>query len=154
MVCPSLLFLEWLFFGTLFYAPLLVSLAVGLAATLFRYRGLRSSLPEPYGGGKASTIDASKVERSGYLVILGGIFFMVVFIGSFYLFPSEYVAIFVLAFGLMAGLPLNEIVFFGLVARLEMKSRSRIFAVTEEASEGGKTVLVKTVELAPRSSSD
>jgi|GEM_PF-706592 hypothetical protein len=154
IVCPSALYLGWSLFGYLFYAPLLASLAVALVIVWFRMRGLRSALPEPYGNGRVSTIDASAAARTGFLIILGGILLMVGVMGSFYFLPSEYMALFVLVFGLMAGLPLNEIVFFALVTGLERKSRSRIFAVTEETSESGRTVLVKTVELAPLPSPD
>jgi hypothetical protein len=150
VVCPSALYLGWQFFGNLFYAPLLAALAVALAPTWFRMRGLRSSLPEPYGNGRVSTIDASAAARSGLLIVLVGMISMVGLMGSVFILPP--VVFFVLVFGLMAGLPLNEVVFFGLVTRLERKTHSRIFAVTEETSESGRTVLVKTVELTPLSS--
>lgn len=149
VVCPSALYLGWVLFGDLFYAPLLASLAVALALVWFRMRGLRSGLPEPYGNGKVSTIDAASAARSGMLIILGGILSMVLLLGSVYFLP--WLAFFVLVFSLMAGLPLNEIVLFALVARLERRSQSRIFSVTEETSQNGKTVLVRTVELAPLS---
>lgn len=154
VVCPSALILGWSLFGYLFYAPLLASLAVALAVVWFRMRGLKSALPEPYGNGRVSKIDARTAVRSGVLIILAGVLSLVVFMGGFYLLPSEAFFLFVLVFGLMAGLPLSEIVFFALVTRLERKSKSRILAVTEETSENGKTVLVKTVELAPLSSPD
>jgi hypothetical protein len=152
VVCPSALYLGWYLFGYLFYDPLLASVAVALVVVLFRMRGLRSSMPEPYGNGRVSTIDANTAARSGLLIVLAGMLSFVAIIGGFYFLPSEALALFVLIFGLMAGLPMNEIVYFALVTRLERKSRSRIFAVMQETSESGRVVVVKSVELAPFSS--
>ena len=84
--------------------------------------------------------------------MLGGILCLVVVMGSVIFLPP--VAFFALVFGLTAGLPLEELVFFALVARLERASRTRIFSVTEETEEGGEEVLVKTVEMVPRHARD
>ena len=130
------------------YAPLLAAIGISLSVTWFRFRSLRSMMPEPYGGGKRSSIDAKKAARSGILIVLGGILTLVVVMGSVFVLPP--VAFFALIFGIMAGLPLEELLFFGLVTRLEKKSETRIFSVTEETGEEESTVLVKTVEMIPR----
>lgn len=121
---------------------------VSLSVTGYRFRSLRSGMPKPYGLGKPSSIDAKSAARSGLLIVLGGIFCLVVVLGSVYFLPP--VAFFALIFGLMAGLPLEELVFFALVTRIERASRTRIFSVTEETEQGGEEVLLKTVEMIPR----
>jgi hypothetical protein len=146
LVCPSALYIGWLFFGYYFYVPLLASLAVALALAWFRMRGVSASLPEPYGKGRTTTIDADAAARSGLLVVLAGILSSVGLMGTVFFLPAD--IFFVVVVGLMAGLPMNEIVFFALVARIERKCRSRIFSVTDETSQGGKDVLAKSVELA------
>lgn len=146
LVCPAALYVASLFFGYYyFYMPLAAVLVVALAAAWFRIRGLRSGLPEPYGRGKASTTDAKGAARVGLLIVLGGVLCTVVLLGSAYFLPPP--VLFALVFGLAAGLPLNEIVFFILVTRYERISESRIFLVTEEVEDAGKSALVKTFEL-------
>jgi hypothetical protein len=67
--------------------------------------------------------------------------------GTVFFLPAD--IFFVVVVGLMAGLPMNEIVFFALVTWTESRYQSRIFSVTDETSQGGRDVLVKSVELAP-----
>jgi hypothetical protein len=148
VVCAGALLLAGRFFLGYFYAPLAATLAVSLSVTWFRFRGLKSGLPSPYGQGRATSIDAKKAARSGLLIVLGGVFLLVVVFGSVNFLPP--IAFFALIFGLMAGLPLEELVFFGVVTRLEETSKTLIFSVTEETVRDGDTVLVKTVEMAPR----
>ncbi len=145
-VCSAALYLAALLFGYLdFYMPFAAVLVIALAALWLRARGLRSGLPEPYGKGKVSTTDTKRATRVGLLIALGGALSTVVLLASvFFLPPAVFIAV---VFGIMAGLPLNEVVFFALVARYERISKSRIFLITEETEEGGKTALVKTFEL-------
>ena len=147
-MCTGGLYLALTIFGSLFYAPLLVALVVALIPVWYRMRGVNASMPEPYGRGQVKTIDSASAARSGLLITLGGIVAMVGLIGSVYLFPDpqEY---FALILGLTAGLPLNEILYFSLVYRLERRSKSRILVITEETSQNGKEVLFKTFELSP-----
>ena len=146
VVCPAALYLASLFFGYYyFYMPLAAVLIVAFAVVWFRTRGLRSGLPQPYGKGRASTTDAKKAVRQGLLIVLGGALATVGLLGSVYFLPPP--VFFAVVFGLAAGLPLNEIAFFVLVTRLERKSESRIFVITEEAEEGGEAALVKTIEM-------
>jgi len=135
------------FFPHDFYVPVTAALVVSLSVTWFRFRGLRSGLPSPYGRGRSSSVSARSAARSGILLMLGGVLSLVLVLGSVYFLPP--VAFFGLVFGLMAGLPLEELVFFGLVTRLERASDTRIFSVTEEAGDEGDLVLVKTVEMVP-----
>jgi hypothetical protein len=126
--------------------PLAVVLVVAFAAVWLRVRGLRSGLPEPYGKGKASTTDAKRAVRLGLLMVLGGVLCTVVLLGSVYFLPPA--VFFAVVFGLTAGLPLSEIVFFVLVTRYERISESRIFLITEETEgEEGRATLVKTFEM-------
>lgn len=146
VVCPSVLYVGWLSFYD-FYVPLLASLAVAFVLAWFRMRGVSAALPEPYGRGRIVTIDANATARSGRLVVLAAVLSLVGLMGTVYILPPD--IFFVVVIGLMAGLPMNEIIFFGLVTRTESKCRSRIFSVTDETSQGGKDVIVKSVELAP-----
>lgn len=115
------------------------------AAVWIRTRSLRAGLPEPYGKGKVSTIDAKKATRDGLLLALAGALATFGVLGSVYVLPP--VVFFSLVFGLAAGLPMSEIVFFAVVARLEKASESRIFRVTEETEDEGKPALVKTLTM-------
>lgn len=145
-MCPSFLYFGWLSFYD-FYIPLLASLTVALVLAWFRMRGVRAALPEPYGKGRTKTIDADAAARSGLLIVLAGILSLVGLMGTVYILPPDIFLVVVI--GLMAGLPMNEIVFFALVTWTESRYQSRIFSVTDETSQGGRDVLVKSVELAP-----
>lgn len=149
VLCPCAVYLGWRFFGYELYLPLLGSLAVALSLAWFRMRGVSSSLPEPYGKGRMTTIDAEAAVRSGLLLVVGCTLAIVGLMGSVYFLPAF--AFFAVVIGLTAGLPMSEIVVFVLLTRLERKSRSRIFSVIEETSRDGKDVLVKSVEMAPLS---
>ena len=68
----------------------------------------------------------------------------VIFGGAFVLPAFEY---FVLVFGVCAGLPLNEVLYFALVTSIERRLRTRIYVITEETVRDGREVLVKSVDL-------
>lgn len=132
------------------YAPFLIAALVALGVSLFRLRGVRSGLPLPYGKGTVTRIDARRTARDGLLMVFGTLLLTVALFGSVFV-ASPTVLFFPVAFGLMLGLPLSEVIFFGLTARLESLSGSRIFLITEETTEEGKAVLVKSIELKPAS---
>jgi len=151
LVCTAALYLAGLLFGLYdLYIPLAAILLTAIAVVWLRARGLRSGLPSPYGRGKVSKTDAKRAIRQGLLIILGAALSTLVLLGSVYLLPAA--AFFAVVFGLMGGLPLNEIVFFVLVARYERVSGSRIFMVSEEREESGESAVVKTYEMRPRRS--
>jgi hypothetical protein len=127
--------------------PVVAALVVSSSVTWFRFRGLRAGLPRPYGHGRASSVDARSAARSGVFIALGGIVSVGAVLGSVFVLPP--VVFFALVFGLAAGLPLEELVFFTLVTRLERGSKTRIFSVTEETGRDDDVVLVKTVEMVP-----
>jgi hypothetical protein len=145
LVCLVALYFAFLVFGYYLYVPLGAAVIVAMAAVWVRNRSLRQGLPEPYGKGKVSTIDAKKATRQGILIMLVGAFATVGLLGSVYLLPP--VVFFTVVFGLAAGLPLNEVVFFALVARLERTSESKIFLITEEVENKGEPALVKTYRM-------
>ena len=126
--------------------PLSAIIAVGTVVSWVKLRGLRDGLPEPFGKGKVSIIDAKSAARSGMLVTLGGVFLTIGVLGSVFIFPPE--AFFAGVFGLTGGFPFAQILFFVLVYRLERAGKGRIFTVTEETEEDGRSVLRKSVELA------
>ena len=147
-VFSAAVYVGWeLLFNSL-YEPLAAAAIVALLVTLFRFRGLRSGLPTPYGRGRVSIIDEKSAYRSGLLLVLGGFVSMVGLVASVAVIPPE--LYFVLLMGIIAGLPVSQAVFFALVAIVEARSRSKIFWVTEETTKHEKTVLVKTVEMVPR----
>ncbi|MGD0476593.1 MAG: hypothetical protein ABSB29_00310 [Nitrososphaerales archaeon] len=141
-------YVGWKLFLNYLYEPLAAAAVVALLVTLFRFRGIRSGLPAPYGRGRVSIIDEKAALRSGVLIVLGGIISMVGLMASVFLIPPE--QYFVLLIGVIAGLPLSQAVFFALVAIVEAGSRSKIFWVTEETKKDERAVLVKTVEMVPR----
>lgn len=153
MVCASALIFagSQVFFFYQFYLPIVATASVCGIVSWFRVRGLRMALPEPYGAGRVSTIDAKSTVRSGLMIVLGGVLALVVLLGSVYLLPPH--VFFAAVFGLVAGLPLSEVVFFLQVALLEKKANGRIFSISEESRRGDEPVLVKTVELVPSSDS-
>ena len=147
-VFSAAVYVGWeLLFNSL-YEPLAAAAIVALLVTLFRFRGLRSGLPTPYGRGRVSIIDEKSAYRSGLLLVLGGFVSMVGLVASVAVIPPE--LYFVLLMGIIAGLPVSQAVFFALVTVIEARSRSKIFWVTEETTKEEKTVLVKTVEMVPR----
>jgi hypothetical protein len=151
VVSFAVVFLGWELFVGKLYEPLAAAGAIALLVTWFRFRGLRSGLPSPYGQGKTSVVDEKVAMRSGVLIVLGGILSVVGLMASVFLFPPEYY--FVLLLGVIAGLPLSQVLFFALVSGVESKSRSKIFLLAEEKTKDEKTVLVKSIEMVPRAQS-
>jgi len=150
VVCPVALAMGWLVYQGGFYAPLLVALVVGVGLTYARMRGMGSSLPEPYGRGRITTIDSNAAARSGMMIVFGGILLMFGVVGSVFILPPfEY---FAMVLGLSAGLPMSEILVFATITRLERKSRGQIISITEEAVQDGRDVLLKSIELNPYAS--
>ncbi|MGD0395403.1 MAG: hypothetical protein ABSB26_00650 [Nitrososphaerales archaeon] len=147
-VCPAALYLASGLPFDGFYEPLSATLLVSIAVSWYRVRGLRRSLPEPYGRGGVTTVDPDSATRSGLLITLGGAVLMVGLMGSVFFLPP--VAFFAVVFGLTAGLPLSVIVFFVQVSRLERISQGRIYSVIEETEVDEETVLRKTCEIVPR----
>jgi hypothetical protein len=147
-VFSAAVYVGWALLFNSMYEPLAAAAVVALLVTLFRFRGLRSGLPTPYGRGRVSIIDEKAASRSGVLLVLGGFISMVGLMASVVLIPPE--LYFVLLIGVIAGLPVSQAVFFAVVAIVEARSRSKIFWVTEETTKDERTVLVKTVEMVPR----
>jgi len=145
LVSAGGLYLSVWAFGYLAYLPLTVSLLVALVAFAYRTRGLRSGLPEPYGRGKATTTDTAHATRIGLLMTLGGVLVTLFLFGSVFFLPPIFFL--TVVFGIIVGLPVNEIAFFGLVERYEWKTETRIFQVTEETEHEGRAALVKSLEM-------
>lgn len=152
VVCPVALYLAAGFPFDGYYEPLTAVLLVSLAASWLRLKGMRQHLPKPFGRGEASIIDARAMTASGLFITLGGVVFLVGLLASVRFLPpnADWVP-FAIVFGLAAGLPLSEIVYFAQVTRIERTSGGRIYSVTEETEEDGRTVLRKTLELTPAS---
>lgn len=129
------------------YLPVAVGAAIALAVLGLRLRGLRSGLPEPYGKGSVSRIDAKAAARSGLLFAVLGIVAIVGVFGSVFFLPA--IAFFSLVFGVTVGLPMEELLFFSLVSRIERASGTRIFRVTEEVGQGGEEILENSIVMIP-----
>jgi hypothetical protein len=71
------------------YLPLGVALVIALAVFAYRSRNLREKMPEPYGKGRTSTVDAKAALRSGILLSVGGGLSLVGLMGSVFFLPSE-----------------------------------------------------------------
>lgn len=127
------------------YMPIIAALIISSAVLCYRARGLKEAMPEPYGRGKASTLDAKATERLGILLAVGGGLSTVGLMASVFFLPPE--IFFSVLFGVTAGLPLSQVFFFTFVTWYERKSRKKIFFVNEDASVGKDEVFVKTVEM-------
>jgi len=151
-VAPAGLYLSASLPFRTFLEPLSATLIIALAVSLYRFGRVRERLPQPYGLGKTSVYDPSAMARSGMLIILGGIVLVIGVIGSSLLVPLLIPpdAYFSMVFGLMAGLPLSEIVFFGLMSAVERSAKGRVFEISEETEEDSETVLKKTLDIIPR----
>ncbi|QQG49489.1 MAG: hypothetical protein HY247_04105 [archaeon] len=125
--------------------PLGAMLATGSAVGLFRYLRLRSRIPKPYGEGKITEIDAARAARSGLLMVAAGGAVMVALVGGSYFIPGA--ILFTIIFGLIGGLPLQELIFFLTVVALERRSVAKLYAVTQETEVAGRPLLRKTVEV-------
>ncbi len=136
------------YFPSDYYVPVASAIVVSLGVTWFMHRRLRPYLPAPYGEGKTSSMDAASTMRSGLLLIVGGIVCLIGVFGSVYLLPPP--VYFSVIFGLMIGLPLAELFYFGLVNRLERSTMTKIYWVTEEKNEGDDLVLLKSVAMIHR----
>ncbi len=135
-------------FGSRVYLPLAVGAASALGVAFVRTRGVRLGLPKPYGSSRVIRIDSKRSARDGLLLVLGGIVVILGLFGSVEL-VSPFLFFFPVTFGLMMGLPLSQALFFALVSRLEGATHSTIFIITEDITENGKEVLLKSIEAAP-----
>ncbi len=131
-----------------FFEPLAGIVIVGAVLTAFRWRNLRRSLPPPHGGGRVAVIDARRAARTGMLITFGAGAMIIGLFGIVYLLPPE--LYFVVLFGVMAGFPLSQILYFAILSTMEKAYGGRIYRITEEAEEGGETVLRKSLELTTR----
>lgn len=146
----AVLFAAWTgLFGLQFYAPAAIALFSAFAVLIFRVRGLRAALPKPYGLGRVTRIDPRRSARDGALIVVGGFASLVgVFASAFFLNP--FLVFFPLTFGLMAGLPLSQLLYFAAVMRFEAAAGARIYTVTEDSTEDGVAVLLRSAELSPK----
>jgi len=142
--CASFLVL-YLFEG-LFYFPLALALLTAAAVFLYRSRSLRRRLPEPHGEGKEETIRARQMARTGLLMILGGIAFVVLPLTTVFFLP---ILFFILYLALPLGLALAEVLQFAWITRLEAKAGAEVYSITEETQLDGKDALIKSTVLVP-----
>ena len=153
VVCPAGLYLATFLPFDTFLEPLGATLIIALAVDWFRFRRVRQGLPQPYGKGLSTLFDSAAMARSGMLLIVGGIVLVVGVLGASLLVPLIPPAVyFAMVFGLMAGFPLSEIVFFGGLWMLERSAKGKIFEIVEDAEEDGQRVLKKSLEIFPYSS--
>ena len=148
LVCAAALVLMVRLFSYPFVVPLVSIAIVTSSVSWVRRRGIGSSLPPPYGKGRVSVVNAKSSQRSALLLMVGILSATVVLFGTAAVLPPE--VFFSIVFGLMIGLPLAEIVAFVEVSRIEGRSRSRAYSVTDEKEDDGEPVLVKSVELIPK----
>jgi archaellum biogenesis protein FlaJ (TadC family) len=149
LLCVALLAAVFLVpFGGEIYFPILIAAFIALGISLFRVRGLRTGLPPPYGSGSVTRIDARRTARDGILLVVGMLVVMVGLFGSV-LVVDPALFFFPVTFGLVIGLPLSQVAFFGIIASLESRENGRIYSVTEETTEEGEPVLLKSLQLKP-----
>ncbi len=129
------------------YMPLTATAVISLSVALFRVRRIRPRLPPPHGSGRASSTDTARSTRQGVTIILLAVLLIFVPYATIFFLPP--LVFFALIFGLIAGLPLTELVLFAWVTFLEGRSKGRFYTVSETTEEDGNEVLVKSVVLDP-----
>ncbi len=139
--------------GLQLYAPAAIAAASALAILLFRVRNLRLAFPHPYGQGRVTKIDSRKSMRDGVLIIVGAALSIGGVFASAYL-VSPLLIFFPVVIGLMIGLPCSQLLFFAFVLSSERAVGSKIYAVSEETTEDGRAVLLKSVELSAKRPED
>jgi len=125
--------------------PLLEALLIAAGVAAYRYRSLRSRLPEPQGRGRESRIGPAQTWRTALLIILGIVLVVAIPVASTAFLPPLY--FFSLVFGIVLGFPASEIAFYVLVLRLERQLGGRLLSITEETEEDGAEILVRKVRL-------
>ena len=117
--------------------------------TFLRVRPLKMGLPEPVGKGLESEIRSRKALGQGVLLLILGMAMLFVPIALLFYLPGALVLGVVL--GVVTGLSLSDSTFSVWIARIEKRTNSEIFSVTELVEEDGRQLLVKSVEMLPRS---
>lgn len=145
VILPVAVYFAYLVFGDYVYVPIAAAVVAASAVVWVRFRGLRAGLPEPYGRGRDSVLDAKQAQRQALLLVLAGAAATIGVLGTVYVLPA--VVFFVLVFGLAAGMPFSELLFFAAVRRLESASGSSIYQVSEEVEENGRPLLVKSLRM-------
>lgn len=125
-------------------------LALGvLALVIFlRTSPVKRGLPAPVGRGLDLEIRSREAMSQGVLVLILGIVMLFVPIALLFYLPGWLVIGVVL--GIVMGLSLSDSVFSVWITMIERQTKSEIFSVTELVEEGGRQLLVKSVELIPR----
>jgi len=140
----------WLAFANFFfyyvYIPAFVALVISLAVFSYRTIRLRAAMPEPYGKGQTSVVGAKAAIRLGMIIAFGGGALLIALMASVFFLPP--VAFFALLFGVTAGMPLSQILFFGIVSWYERKSSMKIYFVNEETQANDEEVVVRSVDMA------
>ena len=97
-------------------------------------------------------LDSAAMAKEGALIVIAGVALVFGIIGGVFLVPVVGpVAYFSALFGVIAGLPLSEILYFGAISAVERRAKGRIYVIAEEEMQGGNIVLRKTVEVRPYS---
>ena len=148
LVCVAALLLMVRLFSYPFAIPLIAIAIVASSVSWVRRRTIVSGLPPPYGQSRISVVNAKSSQRSALLLMVGILSATVVLFGTAAVLPPE--VFFSIIFGLMIGLPLAEIVTFVGVSRIEGRSRSNVYSITDERGDDGEPELVKSVELIPK----
>lgn len=146
VVAASASYLTIYLFEGLSYAPLSAALLTAAAVFLHRSRSLRRRLPEPYGEGREETIGAREMTRTGLLLVLGGIVFVVLPLSTVFFLP---ILFFILYLAFALGLALAEILQFAWISRLEARAGAQVCSVTEETELGGRGAMIKRTVLVP-----
>jgi len=129
------------------FSMLLGVLPIMSLVTYARVRGIGPGLPEPHGRGQISVVGTGQTYTQGVLILLALILALFVPFIALSFFPGAYVILGILV--LMGCLSSSEILTFAWVSRLEWRTSSEIYLVTELDDENGKQVLVKSIELRP-----
>lgn len=130
----------------------LVVLLAGASVCYSRVRGVVPRLPAPYGKGLVSEVTLRRTQIQGALIIVAGVSLLFVpFIALFFL-PGAIVILGILA--LTGGISFSEFLTFYWISRLERRTNGTILLVTELSENEGKQVLMKSMELQPRSPKD
>ncbi len=142
----ALYLVVYLFEGSA-YVPISVALLMAAGVYLYRSRRLRKRLPSPHGDALPETIGARHMARTGLLMVVGGLAFVVLPLASVFFLP---ILFFILYLALPLGISLAEVLQFAWISRIEAKAGAEVYSITEETELEGKPALVKTTVLIPR----
>jgi hypothetical protein len=123
----------------------LATVAVAAAVLVFRFLRLKPVLPEPFGKGQVRETRAEDAARSGMLLLLGAAAWIIGLMAGSFFIPGE--VLFTIIFGLMAGLPMSNVLYSILILGIEVRVGGTLYSTNEEYEEDGESFLQRRISV-------